>query len=65
MKNTIEQYKTDCLARWQHLEQEARNKWRQHKAGRMTKAQLHEWLNGLDAMDRRTIKRIYAASGRG
>lgn len=60
-----EQFKAECLARWQKLEQEARNKWRMHKAGRLTKQQLHEWLNTLDAMDRRTIKRMYAASGRG
>lgn len=59
-----EQHKAECLARWQQLEQEAQNKWRQYRANRITRQQLNDWLNTLDKMDRRTIKRIYAASGR-
>ena len=58
-----EQHKADCLTRWQALETEARAKWALYRRKRITRAQLEQWLNTLDRMDRRTIKRMYASEG--
>lgn len=54
-----EQHKADCLARWQALEQEAREKWQQHRRKRLTRRQLEEWLKQQSEMDERTIRAMF------
>jgi len=54
-----EQYKAECLHRWQQLEAEARKKWGDYRRKRITRRQLEEWLKSQSEMDERTIRGIY------
>lgn len=54
-----EQHKADCLARWQALEQEARDKWQQFRRKRLTRHKLEEWLKQQSEMDERTIRGMF------
>lgn len=54
-----EQFKAECLARWQALEAEARQKWGLYRRKRISRRQLEEWLKSQSEMDERTIRGIY------
>lgn len=56
-----EQHKAECLHRWQALEQEARNQWRQYRTKRITRQQLERWLKQQSKMDERTIRQMFNA----
>ncbi|MCZ4284563.1 hypothetical protein O4H29_06910 [Marinobacter salarius] len=53
------QHRTECLLRWQALEQEARQKWADYRRKRITRRQLEDWLDQQSEMDERTIRGIY------
>lgn len=54
-----EQHKADCLARWQSLEEEAREKWREFRRRRISRQQLEAWLKQQSDMDERTIRGMF------
>lgn len=54
-----EQHKAECLARWQALEQEARNQWALFRRKRISRARLEQWLKQQKEMDERTIRAIF------
>lgn len=59
MSQSIEQFKAECLARWQALEAEARQKWGLYRRKRISRRQLEQWLKQHSEMDERTIRQIY------
>ncbi|MDF0750301.1 hypothetical protein NLU14_08665 [Marinobacter sp. 71-i] len=54
-----DQHRTECLLRWQALEQEARQKWADFRRKRITRRELEGWLKQCSEMDERTIRGIY------
>ena len=56
---TQEQHKADCLARWQALEAEARQKWGLYRRKRISRRQLEDWLKQQSEMDERTIRAMF------
>jgi len=56
-----EQHKSDCLARWQALEAEARKKWGDYRRKRITRRELEGWLKQQSEMDERTIRAMFNA----
>lgn len=52
----VEQYKTDCLKRWNRLKEEAIQKLRLYRAKNITRAEFEKWLKSQSAMDERTLR---------
>ncbi|MDP4546502.1 hypothetical protein [Marinobacter sp. MDS2] len=57
----VEQHKAECLARWQALEAEARQRWAQYRRKRITRQTLEGWLKQQSEMDERTLRAIFNA----
>lgn len=53
-----EQHKTECLARWNALIEEARQKYRQLKAKQLRRSELEDWLRSQSDMDERALRKL-------
>ncbi|WP_328186934.1 hypothetical protein [Marinobacter sp. OP 3.4] len=51
-----EQYKADCLTRWNRLKDEATQKLRLYQAKNITRQELEDWLKSHSARDEQTLR---------
>lgn len=51
-----EQYKADCLTRWNRLKDEATQKLRLYRAKNITRQELDQWLKSQSRRDEATLR---------